>query len=156
MKKILLIVIGAIVLVGAAGITAYLLLANKAPTQDGQEAASQAEKDAKRSQGPPIYYTLSPKFIVNFLKPSRARYLEVSLEVMSREEKAIDAVKQHMPVIRDRLVLLFSSQEAKSIASREGKEALRSEVLKEIQQVLQEQINEPGIEQVYFTSFVMQ
>lgn len=156
MKKILLIAIGAIVLVGAAGIATYFLLANKTPSQEGQEASSPAEKGAKKSQDPPIYYTLSPKFIVNFLKPSRARYLEVSLEVMSRKEKVIDAVKQHMPVIRDRLVLLFSSQESQSIASREGKEALRSKVLEEIQQVLQEQINEPGIEQVYFTSFVMQ
>ena len=155
MKKILLIVTGAIFICGATGVATYFFLVDKSQGED-EQASDQPEKSEQKSSAPPIYHTLHPKFIVNFLNPGRARYLEVSLEVMSREEKVIEAVKQHMPAIRDRLVLLFSSQESKIIATREGKEALRNKVLTEIQQVLQEQINQPGIEQVYFTSFVMQ
>ncbi len=155
MKKILLIITGAIVISAASGITTYFFLAGKS-LGDNAKASDQSEKSEQVNNAPPIYHTLHPKFIVNFLNPGRARYLEVSVEVMSRKEKVIEAVKQHLPVIRDRLVLLFSSQESKVIATREGKEALRDKVLTEIQQVLQEQIDQPGIEQVYFTSFVMQ
>ena len=75
---------------------------------------------------------------------------------MARDEAIIDAVKQHMPVIRNSLISLFSSQEFKTISTREGKEALRQEVLAEIQQILEQQTGEPGVEDVYFTSFVMQ
>jgi flagellar FliL protein len=80
----------------------------------------------------------------------------VTVEVMSRQEKVIEAVKHHLPVIRNSLVFLFSSQDAAVISSREGKENLRQQVLVEIQHILEEQIGEPGIEDVYFTSFVMQ
>ena len=52
--------------------------------------------------------------------------------------------------------MLFGSQDAQALRSREGKEALRQEVLGEIQRVLEERIGEQGIEEAYFTSFVMQ
>ncbi|VAX05680.1 hypothetical protein MNBD_GAMMA19-792, partial [hydrothermal vent metagenome] len=38
----------------------------------------------------------------------------------------------------------------------EGKETLREEALEVVQQILEEETGDPGIEAVYFTSFVMQ
>ena len=103
-----------------------------------------------------IYHTLHPNFVVNFEKPNRARFLQVSVEVMAFSDDVIDLVKQHSPVIRNNLLMIFSSQDAQLLSTRDGKEALRQEVLKEIQDILKQQTGKPGVEQAYFTSFVMQ
>jgi len=75
---------------------------------------------------------------------------------MSRHKEVEEQVKNHMPVIRNNLVLLFSSQTYDSVSTLEGKEALREEALTVIQKILEEETGDPGIEAVYFTSFVMQ
>jgi flagellar FliL protein len=75
---------------------------------------------------------------------------------MAHDPGMTATVKQHMPVIRNNLVMLFSSQTRQSIASREGKEKVRAEAQAEVQKILTDQTGKPVIEQLYFTSFVMQ
>jgi flagellar FliL protein len=84
------------------------------------------------------------------------RFLQIGLSVMTRDETVIDSLKQHDPVIRNNLVLLFSSQTFKDLSSREGKEKLRVETLKEIQSILKKYTDDKGIEEAFFTSFVIQ
>jgi len=72
------------------------------------------------------------------------------------EAEAAKAVEEHMPVIRNSLVMLFSGQKYEDVATREGKERLRQQTLAEIRKVLEERTGKPGIEDVYFTAFVMQ
>jgi flagellar FliL protein len=67
-----------------------------------------------------------------------------------------ETVKRHMPVIRNNLVMLFSSQTRQSIATREGKEKIRADAQSEVQKILTDRTGKPVIEQLYFTSFVMQ
>jgi flagellar FliL protein len=61
-----------------------------------------------------------------------------------------------MPAIRDRVVMLFSRQQSEKLESPEGKEQLRAEILAGVQGILEEHTGSPGVEAVYFTSFVMQ
>ena len=61
-----------------------------------------------------------------------------------------------MPVIKNNIILMLSSQTYGLLISREGKEELRKHTLEEIRKVLKENYGEPGVEEVYFTSFVMQ
>ena len=61
-----------------------------------------------------------------------------------------------MPAIRNNLVLLFSSQSYERVSTLEGKEALREEALGVVQEVLEQETGDPGVEAVYFTSLVMQ
>ena len=61
-----------------------------------------------------------------------------------------------MPVIRNNLIMLLSSQKQAEVSTRDGKEKLRADALAEIQKVLKEQTGETGAEAVYFTIFVMQ
>jgi flagellar FliL protein len=105
---------------------------------------------------PAIYISLDPAFVVNFAEGSRARFLQVTVEVMTRNNQVEQHIRTHMPVIRNNLVLLFSSQTYESVSTLEGKEALREEALIVIQKILEEETGDPGIESVYFTSFVMQ
>ena len=94
--------------------------------------------------------------VVNFQNPGPVRFLQVNVQVMARQKEVIEAVKEHMPAIRNDLMMLFSSQKYEIIKTREGKETLRQEVRGEIQKILTEHTGDGGVEQVYFTSFVMQ
>ncbi len=104
---------------------------------------------------PPIYHPLAPPMIVNFSDGSSG-FLQVSLEVMARSQEVIEAVKAHDPAIRNNLLLLFAAQDYDMVATREGKEELRLEVLEEIQTVLDPYLDATSVEEVYFTAFVAQ
>jgi len=118
----------------------------------GDEAAGEEEEQ----KAPPIYLPLDPPLVATFEDNSTVRFLQLTLEVMARDQEAIDAVQTHMPVIRNNLLLLMGGRTLSDLTSREGKEALRAEALKAVQNVLIENTGKPGVEDLYFTSFVVQ
>ncbi|TPW11687.1 MAG: flagellar FliL protein [Halothiobacillaceae bacterium] len=166
--KAALIGLGVVALMGMnAGITWMLTRSNvhpSAPTPapaagaespQGDEAASE-EAPTGEGVNLPAYYKFDPPFIVNFQAQDSLRFLQVTVEVVSKDPAVIKAIETHMPVIRNNLVMLFSNQDFNTISSRVGKERIRAQVLAEIQKILREKINKPGVDEVYFTSFVMQ
>lgn len=156
MKNLVLIGIAVIVLMGIIGAATFYFVVAKSPESSTMEGAENGDAPEVDKNAPEIYLTLHPNFVVNFQNPKRERYLQVSVEIMARSEDVVEAVKKHNPVIRNSLVMLFGSQNAQDLRTREGKEALRQEVLEEIQRVLEDRIGSPGVEEAYFTSFVMQ
>ena len=105
---------------------------------------------------PAIYYPLKPPIIVNFQARGRQRFLQAEVTLMMRDEAVVLAIEAHMPLIRNSLVLLFSGQVYEDLQTAEGKDILREEALAEIQRLLEQEIGQPGVEQVLFTNFVMQ
>lgn len=154
-KLIVLATLALVVLAGAGGATYYFLSERSAGEGRG-EGVSEAEGHGAEASAPPIYFSLEPAITVNFQRGGRTRFLQVSMSVMAHEQASIDNLQQHMPVVRNNLNLLFSSQEYESLSTREGKEALRQAALKAIRDVLTERAGAPGIDEVYFTGFVMQ
>jgi len=115
-----------------------------------------AKEEGDAAQQPAIYLPIDPAFVVNFASQGKARFLQVTVEVMTREPAVPEHVKLHMPVIRNNLMLLFSNQTYDTVSTLEGKEALREEALTVVQEILENETGDPGVEAVYFTSFVMQ
>lgn len=103
-----------------------------------------------------VYLPIDPAFVVNFASQGKARFLQITVEVMTRDETVPEKVKLHMPVIRNNLMLLFSTQTYDTASTLEGKESLREEALEVVQQILEEETGDQGVEAIYFTSFVMQ
>lgn len=132
--------------------------------QGGDEAAGDGEKtgeddgntDADGTPRVATYLDFDQPFVVNFQDEGALRYLQITISVMATDPKVIDAVKHHMPLIRNNLVMLFSGQTRETIISREGKEKIRADAQAEVQKILKEQTGNPGIKSLYFTSFVMQ
>ena len=83
------------------------------------------------------------------------RFLQITMEVMAHDQKAIDSVQKNMPLIRNNLLLLMSNRNYQSLMSREGKDKLREEALAEIRAVQKKQGGE-DIDDLLFTSFVVQ
>ena len=129
-------------------------------TGQGAPAAATAEDgeavESVKDLPPAIYQSLEPPLVVSFDDGTLVRFLQITVEVMAREQDAIDEVNRHNPVIRNDLLMLFGGQDLTELYGREGKEALRVAARETVQRILEYNTGEPGIEDLYFTSFVVQ
>jgi flagellar protein FliL len=113
-------------------------------------------KGAERGSGKPsLYYAIDPPLVVNFEDGSAVRFLQISMEIMAHDEKAIESVQKNIPLIRNNLLLLMSNRNYQSMMSREGKDKFRQEALAEVRAV-QKKEGSPDVDDVLFTSFVVQ
>lgn len=122
---------------------------------ENADAADAGEEGAPATKQT-TYLDFEQPFVVNFMDGEQMRYLQVSVAVMSHDATMAEVVKRHMPLIRNNLVMLFSSQSREQIMTREGKEKIRADAQAEVQKILKEQTGKPVIEALYLTSFVMQ
>lgn len=146
---------GALLLLGA-GIFAGPAVMNMISPADEAETAD-GDAAAVDTDGPAIYQSLHPPLVVNFKDElGEGHFMQITLEVMSRDQDVINSVREHTPVIRNELILLFGNANYERVTTREGKEELLQDTLTVIQDVMSERIGEPGVEAVYFTSLVIQ
>jgi len=169
MKMIIIAVVGVPVLIGATLGALYFAgiiggdesaapVAESAPAAGAEgEAAKPGDKAvAGVAKGPMNYLPMEPAFVVNFGADADVRFMQINIQVGSRDSAALENVKVHTPAIRNGLVMLYSSQDPTVLNTRAGKEELLKQTREEINRVLKEQTGTSSIEQVYFTSFVMQ
>ncbi len=165
-KSKLLIIISIVVLLLGVSATATLMLTGVLSGDDEEAVAEQSETGGKAEKSknekkkkvrtPLNYVPLDPPFVVNFTADTDIRFLQITMEVGTRNAEAVEWIKEHRPAIRNALVMLLSSQDPYTLNTRAGKEQLRAETLSEIQKVLKEETGEGVVESVFFTSFVMQ
>jgi flagellar FliL protein len=162
-SKLLIIILIVVLLLGVSA-TATLMLTGVLSSDDETLAATEtssggkSDKNAKtlKTKLPLNYIPLDPPFVVNFSGDTDIRFLQITIEVGTRNPEAVEAIKEQRPAIRNSLVMLFSSQDPYVLNTREGKEKLRAETLSEIQKVMKDETGSKGVEKVFFTSFVMQ
>ena len=174
-SNLILIVIIAVlgtILVGG-GITAFFLLkkdnghAAEAVAEDTAATEAAPKSDSKKKdkskdkkegpKSPAIYVGLEPPFVVNFDATQASRFLQVTVEIMTRDSGMATMIKENDPAVRNDLLLLFGAQDATAIGTREGKEALRKETLEAVRTLIKAEGGNPDlVEAVYFTTFVMQ
>lgn len=152
-KKRLIVLAGGAVLLLVIGIVAGPMVMNM--------LASPAEEEAPKlevpNSGPALYTSLHPPLVVNFNdRQGDAHFMQITMEVMSRDQNVINLVREHVAVIRNALILLYSSAVFEEVATREGKEKMLADGLAEIQQVMADIAGVQGVEAVYFTSLVIQ
>ena len=166
--KLVAIILSFVVLV-AASVGATLLVtgmlggATAVYDRNGEMAKSSKSKGKTKkkyvkevNKEPPIYVELGDVFVVNFIENNQLRYLQVKVDAMTRDPEAAEQVKTHMPLIRNNLVMLFSSLDYQTISTIAGKQKIRDEALAEVQNVMKQETGKTGVEAIYFTSFVMQ
>ncbi len=102
------------------------------------------------------YIPLAPPFVVNYGGPGRLKYLKAELSVRVDDLESANAVRHHMPLIRNNLVMLFSRQSEEEISTQEGKERLRQTALKEINDLITAENGKSGVVEVYFNNLIVQ
>lgn len=169
-KTKLIVIILVVVVLVLGGVVAWLMMSS-----GGDESTDEAKEDkAEITPSNAIYHPLKPTFIINFADASKVAYLQVDIEIMAFDQGVIDAVQEHMPVVRNNILLVLGSYSYDSIKNAEGKEKMREEILASINEVLsgkaskkkdeddkdeKKENNVAGknaVQQVYFTSFIMQ
>ncbi|PYF81755.1 flagellar FliL protein [Marinomonas alcarazii] len=147
-KKLIIIIALLLVLVGG-GAAAYFFLFS------GSDESTESTEEALANE-PSTYLALDPAFTVDFMVDGRQRYVQLNMSVKSKNVEQINALTLHMPLIRNSLVLLFSSQSFDELQTAEGKMALKNAALDAINGILEQETGQGGIDAVLFTNFVMQ
>jgi len=169
-KSKLIIIIAVVVVLLGISATATLMLTGvlgggdevvaDATASSGDKVAKKGKKKAKakarKPKAPLNYVPLDPPFVVNFSGNTDVRFLQVTIEVGTRNPDVVDQIKENRPAIRNNLVFLFKGQDPVALNTREGMEQLRKDTLAAVQDVLKAETGDKGVESVYFTSFVMQ
>jgi flagellar FliL protein len=148
----LLLVAGALGLLLAGGAGAYL--AGLVPGRGHEPSPAAAHAEPQRAEA--LYVAIDPPFTVNLIDGKEPRYVQTTVELLTRDPKTEGAIRRHLPVIRDHLVMLLSNQVVAEVATVEGRERLRSAALASVQKALQAEAGASEVEQVLFTSFVIQ
>ena len=102
------------------------------------------------------FIPLNPPIVVNIMDGQRIRHMQVIIEIKLVDPANSAKIDLHKGPIRHELILLLSSQDAGTISSALGKEQLRKDALEAIQKVMQELEEDPIVESLYFTNFIIQ
>jgi flagellar FliL protein len=151
-KKIIIMAVVGLLLIGlSVGLTVWLL-GGKGSAGDSAKEEHAAEETVKKAQYLPL-----ETMVVNFADGRIARYLQVDIQLMAYDPEVLKVAEEHMPVIRNDILVLLGSESYEKVSTREGKEELRKQILGAVNRILRQQAGEKkGVQAVYFTNFVMQ
>ena len=127
------------------------VLATYATNGIAEEAAEEPAIFSK-----PLYIPVKPALVVNYGGEGKLKYIKVEISLRVKDTSASNAVRHHLPLIRDYLVSLFSRQKDENVDTVEGKERLRASALEGVKTLLLEEDGEEGILDLFFVHFVVQ
>lgn len=142
----------AILAIGGYFAAPYVMNVISPPAEEADEVAEPAD-----SSKPALFASLHPPLVVNFKDAyDQSHFMQITLEVMARDQGIIDEVKNHAAVIRNALILMYGNVDYDVVTTREGKEQMLAEALAEIQSIIERETGETGVEAVYFTGLIIQ
>lgn len=122
-----------------------------------EESEGDGDAVAEVVSSPPIYQSLHPPLVVNFKdEAGDSHFMQITMEVMSREQTVVNSLRDNVAVVRNALILLYSGSVYEEITTRDGKEKMLKDGLEEIERVMIETTGEGGVEALYFTALVIQ
>ena len=101
----------------------------------------------------PIFHQLDP-FTVN-LKPD-GQFLQATFTLQISSNDELNKIKMYTPQIRSRLLLMLSNKTVEEISTLEGKKILSSQIAALVEEPYQPGLEQTKIENVFFTTFVIQ
>ena len=103
------------------------------------------------------YVDLKPAFVANFGGPApKLKFVKADMSIRVNSVAAAGVIEQHIPLIRNEIVLLLSAQAEEDISTVQGQDKLRLEALDRIKKVLKEETGTETAEDLLFTNFVLQ
>jgi flagellar FliL protein len=176
--KIIIIAVSALLLVAlSVGVTLYLTgFFDVKKEQDSTQVIEQLEETMYDADGKPItdkgpqkkpketpeaqkfeqsYQDFKSKFTVNV--PGTKKYVQFSLSVMTYyDERVLGNVDKHETALRSSVIGLVSLEPIESYQTAEGRASLLERIKQRLNGVLMKYEDFGGIEEVYFTEFVIQ
>ncbi|WP_373489051.1 flagellar basal body-associated protein FliL [Blastomonas sp.] len=156
----------------AAGFFAAGAFGGSGPTEDPNapkvvmKDGSKVSASAAGIKGAPSGAVMDSKFKVTYYpmeQPFTANlrgdtgFAQMSLAVSTYfDEKIVEALKEHDIAVRSAVLMTISENDAMSLESMEGKQRLKQQIKDVINKTLSEKAGFGGVDDVYFTSLVVQ
>lgn len=130
---------------GGGGFFAYGKFFNKAPAEaeQGQTAAARPEKQVICDWDP---------MLVNLADPGGKRYLKLGMKMELSSERILEEMKNRSFQIKDAMLMILSSKEFDDIATPSGKQALKQEIMAQMNKILKQ----GQVKEIFFTDFIVQ
>ena len=126
-KKLLLLVVLAVLILSLVAGGGWWYISKQRAAADGDEEEAVTKVETK---GPPAFFPLD-NMVVNLANPGGEKVAQIGITLELANSHATDVVKQHLPTIRNAILLLASQRTAEELLSREGKEKLAADILLE-------------------------
>ena len=117
------------------------------------QAADEAEEQAPKSSA---YVSLGEPMVLNLSGAKRLTFLQLSADVLVRDEDAKYTIKIHVPAIRHSLIMMLSEQKAGDIKSPTRREEIRRQVTTRVQALVADLSGNEDISEVLFSSILVQ
>ncbi|MGV7209046.1 flagellar basal body-associated protein FliL [Oxalobacteraceae bacterium A2-2] len=156
-KKLIIIILAVVLLLGGAGGgAAWYFLHGKADAAEEEDHAPAKKKKKKEKAGPPVFAVVDP-FTVN-LQPEDAgdQYLQLAMTLQLSSAEEEKNIKENMPIVRNRMLLLLSSKHASELNTPEGKQKLAEEIVTKLREPFEARGSPQEVDDVLFTSFIIQ
>lgn len=152
-KKLIIIVVALLVLVGG-GVGAFLAMGKSGGgEEDGGEGDAgedeHGEEGEHEGELAPAVLPLDP-FIVNL--QVKGSFLKATIQLEFQEPELPPTIEHDTPKIRDAIITVLSNKAAPEILSADGKERLREE----LRRAVNETLHSEDVTKVYFTEFIIQ
>ncbi|SMG38772.1 flagellar basal body-associated protein FliL [Paraburkholderia susongensis] len=149
MKRIILIVVIALIAAGAAGAGVWFFMAKRAPA-----AASAAA--APTPPAVPLFFPLESMTVNLQSDDGQQHFLRIGLTLKLGDTATQQALTEHMPEVRSRILLALSNKHPEDLAPLEGKRALATELKTLITEPTDKGVAPIRVQDVLFTEFVVQ
>ena len=161
-RKLLMIICAAVLMLGVgagAGFFAGGMMKDDPAVAEGAEAEEVEEEEdeepEKKDRRHSIYVTVG-KLLAAVEHKGSTRYIQAEVDLVGYSNELMDDAQHNVPALRNRLLFLFSSQDFEEVRTLAGRERLRLQSLKAVNDVLELGPKGDRIEDVYFTAFVIQ
>ena len=160
-RKLILLIVGAVLLLGlgiGGGVFVGTMMAEDSNSAEKVVADEEEEEDSgrkKKDDRHNIYITVG-KLLAAVEHEGSTRYIQAEVDLVGYEKTVMDDAQHNVPALRNRLLLLFASQNFDDVRTIAGRERLRVESLKAVNDVLELDPKGDRVEDVYFTAFVIQ
>ncbi|MGM0526461.1 MAG: flagellar basal body-associated protein FliL [Pseudomonadota bacterium] len=159
-KKLLFIGGGVTLVIIIAVVVMWLFSGSSESTQASASGDQASQSSADTSEAPEVgnalYVGMPRPFVFIVPGDARERTVQIKVQLMVRGEDSEEQVKRHIPLIESTLHEVFSSSTAEELKTVEGKTKLRELALQEVRNALEGVAGRGLVEQVLFTSMVMQ
>lgn len=174
-NKLLIIIIAAVlVLVLGGGGAAYFLMKKKADAEaeEGDEppaktAKAKAKKKKDGHDAPPVFNKLDP-FVVKLQTEQQEAYVQAIPELKLLDAQVAEQVKQFMPEIRHKVLLILAGKKASDLTNPQGMQTLANQIRETINATLTSGTPDPAqekqdvadpeapVQAVFFSSLIVQ
>lgn len=153
-NKLSIVIIAILILITGMMGTGFFVLWNKmsdlAISEINESSMEAGEEEGNGINIGPMFPL--DTFIVNLADSASKRYLRVTMDLELGGENFTEELENRLPQIRNIILMTIPSKSVADLNNIEGKMALRNEITKKINELLNEEV----IANLYFTEFVIQ